>query len=172
MIQDPNIHYLDNAATTMVAPEVADVIDKAMREHWANPSSLYAPGARSEEALNAARAAVAISSRRISGLTPGEGDSSMSFWFFRWMEHSRSPRQTALPPSSASSCTSICLTGERYFSMYTPPSPKAFFASSDAVKNAFSNSSGPFTSRIPYPPPPARALIKTGYPILFASLAA
>ena len=31
MIQDPNIHYLDNAATTMVAPEVADVIDKAMR---------------------------------------------------------------------------------------------------------------------------------------------
>ena len=30
-----------------------------MREHWANPSSLYGPGARSEEALNAARAAVA-----------------------------------------------------------------------------------------------------------------
>ena len=38
---------------------MADVIDKAMREHWANPSSLYGPGARSEEALNAARAAVA-----------------------------------------------------------------------------------------------------------------
>ena len=36
--------YLDNAATTIVAPEVADVINKAMREHWANPSSLYAPG--------------------------------------------------------------------------------------------------------------------------------
>ena len=49
--------YLDNAATTIVAPEVADIIDKAMREHWANPSSLYGPGARSEEALNAARAA-------------------------------------------------------------------------------------------------------------------
>ena len=30
-----------------------------MREHWANPSSLYGPGARSEEALNAARAALA-----------------------------------------------------------------------------------------------------------------
>ena len=68
MIQDPNIHYLDNAATTMVAPEVADVIDKAMREHWANPSSLYAPGARSEEALNAARAAVA----RTFGCKPKE----------------------------------------------------------------------------------------------------
>ena len=59
MLQNPELHYLDNAATTIVAPEVADVIDKAMREHWANPSSLYGPGARSEEALNAARAAVA-----------------------------------------------------------------------------------------------------------------
>ena len=59
MLQNPELHYLDNAATTMVAPEVADVIDKAMREHWANPSSLYGPGARSEEALNTARAAVA-----------------------------------------------------------------------------------------------------------------
>ena len=48
MLHDPELHYLDNAATTIVAPEVADVIDKAMREHWANPSSLYAPGARSE----------------------------------------------------------------------------------------------------------------------------
>ena len=36
MLHDPELHYLDNAATTIVAPEVADVIDKAMREHWAN----------------------------------------------------------------------------------------------------------------------------------------
>lgn len=68
MLQNPEIHYLDNAATTMVAPEVADVIDKAMREHWANPSSLYAPGARSEEALSSARAAVA----RTLGCKPKE----------------------------------------------------------------------------------------------------
>lgn len=59
MLYNPELHYLDNAATTIVAPEVADVIDKAMREHWANPSSLYGPGARSEEALNVSRAAVA-----------------------------------------------------------------------------------------------------------------
>ena len=61
MLQNSELHYLDNAATTMVAPEVADAIYKAMQEHWANPSSLYAPGARSEEALNAARAVVARS---------------------------------------------------------------------------------------------------------------
>ena len=68
MLQNPELHYLDNAATTIVAPEVADVINKAMREHWANPSSLYGPGARSEEALNAARAAVA----RTLGCKPRE----------------------------------------------------------------------------------------------------
>ena len=28
MLQNPELHYLDNAATTMVVPEVADVIDK------------------------------------------------------------------------------------------------------------------------------------------------
>ena len=43
MLQNPELHYLDNAATTIVAPEVADVIDKSMREHWSNPSSLYGP---------------------------------------------------------------------------------------------------------------------------------
>ena len=59
MLQDANLHYLDNAATTMVAPAVAEVIHKAMLEHWANLSSLYTPGAQSEQALNAARAAVA-----------------------------------------------------------------------------------------------------------------
>ena len=68
MLQDLKLHYLDNAATTIVAPEVADVIDKAMREHWANPSSLYAPGAQSEAALNSARAAVA----RTLGCKPRE----------------------------------------------------------------------------------------------------
>ena len=68
MLQNPEIHYLDNAATTIVAPEVADAIDHAMREHWANPSSLYAPGARSEEVLNSARAAVA----RTLGCKPRE----------------------------------------------------------------------------------------------------
>lgn len=61
MLQNSELHYLDNAATTIVAPEVADAIYKTMGEHWANPSSLYAPGARSEEALNAARAVVARS---------------------------------------------------------------------------------------------------------------
>ena len=59
MLQNPELHYLDNAATTIVAPEVADVIDKAMREHWANPSSLYEPAVETHEALTTARGQIA-----------------------------------------------------------------------------------------------------------------
>ena len=68
MLHDPNIHYLDNAATTMVNPDVIETITKAMAEHWANPSSLYTSGAHSELALNKARADVA----RTLGATAGE----------------------------------------------------------------------------------------------------
>lgn len=61
MLENPNLHYLDNAATTMVLPQVAQAIDEALREHWANPSSLYKPGADSQQLLTAARGAVARS---------------------------------------------------------------------------------------------------------------
>lgn len=44
MLQNPQLHYLDNAATTIVAPEVADVINKAMREHWAKSFQPVWPG--------------------------------------------------------------------------------------------------------------------------------
>ncbi len=68
MNHHPALHYLDNAATTMVAPAVADAITAAMAEHWANPSSLYPIGAKSEETLGAARASLA----RTIGCTPRE----------------------------------------------------------------------------------------------------
>lgn len=59
MRTDPNLHYLDNAATTMVDPTVADAIAAALRESWANPSSLYDPAVLAEHKLNAARAKIA-----------------------------------------------------------------------------------------------------------------
>ena len=62
------MHYLDNAATTRVADAVADVADAVLRAHYANPSSLYAPGAQSEFVLSGAREAVAAS----LGAQPGE----------------------------------------------------------------------------------------------------
>ena len=59
MRTDPNLHYLDNAATTMVDPAVTDAIAAALRESWANPSSLYDPAVLAEHKLNAARAKIA-----------------------------------------------------------------------------------------------------------------
>ena len=54
-----SLHYLDNAATTMVDPSVADVIHQAMLARWANPSSLYDPAVESQLSLETARARVA-----------------------------------------------------------------------------------------------------------------
>ena len=33
--------YLDNNATTQPLPEVADAVDEATRQLWANPSSVH-----------------------------------------------------------------------------------------------------------------------------------
>lgn len=61
MLSDPTLHYLDNAATTMVSPEAARAAYETMLTHWANPSSLYEPAVAAHEALTAARSRVAAS---------------------------------------------------------------------------------------------------------------
>lgn len=53
------MHYLDNAATTVVNQQVAQTVTDAMRRYFGNPSALYGPGAESERALKAARAGMA-----------------------------------------------------------------------------------------------------------------
>mgnify|MGYP000232510982 len=50
MLLDPELHYLDNAATTMVDPEIAGAIHEALLKDWANPSSLYEPAVETHEA--------------------------------------------------------------------------------------------------------------------------
>lgn len=59
MRNDPALHYFDNAATTMVSPAVAQAVSAALRELWANPSSLYAPALTAQKALETARAQAA-----------------------------------------------------------------------------------------------------------------
>lgn len=59
MRTDPHLHYLDNAATTLVDPAVADAVNAAMRSCWANPSSLYEPAILAENKLSAARGKIA-----------------------------------------------------------------------------------------------------------------
>jgi len=51
--------YLDNAASTQPLPEVIEAVARALREHFANPSSLHAPGTAAARALDTAREQVA-----------------------------------------------------------------------------------------------------------------
>ena len=59
MLSDPQLHYLDNAATSRVDPTVAQAVSEALTELWANPSSLYDPAVAAQDAIAAARARVA-----------------------------------------------------------------------------------------------------------------
>ena len=51
--------YLDHNATTPVRPEVVDAMLPYLREHYGNPSSVYALGQRARKAVEQARAQVA-----------------------------------------------------------------------------------------------------------------
>ena len=51
--------YLDNSATTKPCPEAVEAMTRALTEHWANPSALYAFGIDTGRMLRDARAAVA-----------------------------------------------------------------------------------------------------------------
>ncbi len=51
--------YLDNAASTLPSPEVIEAMGRAMREHFANSSSLHGLGAAAARALATAREEVA-----------------------------------------------------------------------------------------------------------------
>lgn len=68
MLTNENLHYLDNAATTIPSPEVVAAVSKSLGENWANPSSLYTPGLENAQLLNRCRAAVA----KTLGCTPAE----------------------------------------------------------------------------------------------------
>jgi len=61
------ITYLDNAATTALSPEVLDAMLPYLREHYGNPSSVYAHGRSSRSAIEHARKSVAS----LLGVKPG-----------------------------------------------------------------------------------------------------
>ncbi len=51
--------YLDNAATTPMAPEVLDVVTEAMKLHYGNPSSIHSHGREVRTLIEEARKSVA-----------------------------------------------------------------------------------------------------------------
>jgi cysteine desulfurase len=58
-MSEQTIYYLDNNATTRVAPEVIEAMLPFLREHWGNPSSVYGFGKRLAKDVEAAREKVA-----------------------------------------------------------------------------------------------------------------
>ncbi len=54
-----DVTYMDNNATTMVAPEVVAALTPYLTEHYYNPSSMYEPAAEVSAAVGAARATIA-----------------------------------------------------------------------------------------------------------------
>lgn len=52
--------YLDNAATTRVCPEAADIAYKVMTEQYGNPSSTHARGREAKKLLDSARREVSL----------------------------------------------------------------------------------------------------------------
>ena len=71
------------------------------RRHQKLIEEAPAPGIPDETRRAMGTAAAPISARS-SGVSAGDGASSISFWWRRWIEHSRSKRCTALPCASAS----------------------------------------------------------------------
>lgn len=51
--------YLDHAATTPLDPQVLEAMLPYLREHWGNPSSLYAEAQEARKGLDAARRSIA-----------------------------------------------------------------------------------------------------------------
>lgn len=58
MMHDKRV-YFDHNATTPVDPQVADVVDKAVRDIFGNPSSIHKDGRRARSALDEARQGMA-----------------------------------------------------------------------------------------------------------------
>ena len=51
--------YLDNAATTAVAPEVVEAMLSVLKEHFGNPSSIHAEGRKVRALIEQARKSIA-----------------------------------------------------------------------------------------------------------------
>ena len=59
MLQNPQLHYLDNAATTATRPQVLEAMLPYFTQHFGNPSSIHSAGRDTRRAVENARRQVA-----------------------------------------------------------------------------------------------------------------
>ena len=129
-------------------------------------STVPAPSyATASAAATAAPPSAALSSAD----TPGPGASSITFWCRRCTEQSRSPRWTADPRASASTCTSRWRGRATSLSRRSLSSPNDAAASRRAAPTAAGTSEASRAIFIPLPPPPRTALMSMGKPTRSAS---
>ncbi|MCY1240104.1 hypothetical protein D9M72_529360 [compost metagenome] len=102
---------------------------------------------------------------RSTGPTAGDGASSMTFWWRRCTEQSRSPRWMTLPWVSAKTWISTWRGAITARSRISSSEPKAAAASERALDSAAGSAAASRTSRMPRPPPPAAALTIRGKPM-------
>ena len=112
-----------------------------------------------------ARSAADSIASRIAGSSAGDGDSSISFWWRRWIEHSRSPqRQDAAVLVADHLDLDVPRRRDRLLDVERAVRERRLGLGRARVEYASSISSGPWTSRMPLPPPPAAAFSSTGKP--------
>ena len=76
--------YLDNAATTRVCPEAAEMALRVMTENYGNPGSTHRKGRQAREVLNAARHQIALALGAKDGeITFTSGGSESDNWAIR-----------------------------------------------------------------------------------------
>ncbi len=117
----------------------------------------------------AASTAAAPMAARTSSVSRTDGASSMTFWWRRWSEHSRSPRCTTLPCASAITWISMWRGRSTQRSTSRVSSPKEERASRRAAAISSASSAPSRTRRMPLPPPPAEGFSSTGMPIFSAA---
>ena len=127
---------------------VGDELDRAR--------AVVARGLRQRDGLLAQRRAAAPSE------TTGDGDSSITFWWRRWSEHSRSPSEITLPCVSPITCTSMCRARGRKRSRNTRSSPKPACASRCAAAIAVFQVLGALDDAHPAPAAARRRLDQHG----------
>jgi len=117
--------YLDNSATTMVLPEVAEAVWEAMVISYGNPSSLHGMGVDAERILRRAREEVA----RLLGAQPEEiyftsGGTEANNWALRGLAHAlkRRGRHIITTAIEHASVLEACrrLEGEGFSVTYLP----------------------------------------------------
>ena len=102
--------YLDNAATTPVNPQVAQVISDSLHNSFANPSSLYSAGATSEiEMTKPAHLlpAVSVQNRVSFTLHPAPAKAITSqFTVWHWQEKT-GVKKSSLQVTNILQCASL-----------------------------------------------------------------